>query len=90
MNHNSAVVAFQAARGGSLCVRRKLLPRDFPSVVAQLRSTDYVQLIVCADTRDDFHVFLTRPSPIRIPSLITRKANYHESSTSTRAMPSPH
>jgi hypothetical protein len=73
MNHNSAVVALQAARGGSLCVRRKLLPRDFPAMVAQLRTMDDVQLIVCADARDDFHVFLTRPSPIRIPSLITRK-----------------
>ena len=73
INHNSAVAALQAARGASLCVRRKLLPRDFPAMVAQLRTMDDVQLIVCADARDDFHVFLTRPSPIRIPSLITRK-----------------
>jgi hypothetical protein len=72
LNHESGVAAFQAARGGSLCVRRERLPRDFSSVVARLRSTDDVQLIVCSDGRDDAHPFLTLPVPIRVPSLTVR------------------
>jgi hypothetical protein len=71
-NHESGVDAFQAARGGSLCIRRKRLPHDFSSVVARLRRTDDVQLIVCSDGRDDAHPFLTLPVPIRVPSLRVR------------------
>jgi hypothetical protein len=41
-------------------------------VVARLRSTDDVQLIVCADARFDAHPFLTLPVPIRVPSLTVR------------------
>jgi hypothetical protein len=41
-------------------------------VVARLRSTDDVQLIVCADARFDVHPFLALPVPIRVPSLTVR------------------
>ena len=72
VNYGTGLAAFQEARGGSLCVRGHRLPRDFSSVVAQLRSTDDVQLIVCSEGRDDAHPFLALPVPIRIPSLIVR------------------
>jgi hypothetical protein len=68
-NHKTGVAAFREARGGSLCVRRNRLPHDFSSVVAWLRSTYDVQLIVCAEGRDDAHPFVARPVPIRVPSL---------------------
>jgi hypothetical protein len=72
VNYGAGVAAFEAAVGGSLCVRSRRLPRDFSSVVARLRSTNDVQIIVCADGRDDAHPFLTLPVPIRVPSLIVR------------------
>jgi hypothetical protein len=71
-NHETGVAAFREARRGSLCIRRNRLPHDFSSVVAELRSTDDVQLIVCAETCDDAHPFLARPIPIRVPSLRAR------------------
>ena len=71
-NHETGVAAFREACGGSLCVRRNRLPRDFSSVVARLRSTDDVQLIVCAEGRNDAHPFLALPAPIRVPSLRVR------------------
>ena len=46
---------------GSLCVRSRRLPRDFSSVVARIRATRDVQIIVCSDRRDDTHPFLTLP-----------------------------
>jgi hypothetical protein len=72
MNHETGVAALKAAAGGALCVRSRRLPRDFSSVVARLRSTDDVQLIVCADARFDAHPFLTLPVPLRVPSLTVR------------------
>jgi len=72
VNYGTGLAAFRAAHGGSLCVRSRRLPSDFSSVVAQLRSTNDVQIIVCADGRDDAHPFLVRPAPIRIPSLRVR------------------
>ena len=72
VNYGTGLSAFRAARGGTLCVRSRRLPRDFSSVVAQIRSTDDVQIIVCADGRDDAHPFLILPAPIRIPSLRVR------------------
>jgi hypothetical protein len=72
-NHKSGLAAFQAARGGSLCVRAQRLPDDFSSVVALARDPGAsVQLIVCADARFDTHPFLALPVPIRVPSLATR------------------
>lgn len=72
VNYGIGVAAFEAAVGGSLCVRSRRLPRDFSSVVARIRATTDVQIIVCSDGRDDTHPFLTLPVPIRIPSLIVR------------------
>ena len=72
VNYGTGVAAFDAAVGGSLCVLARRPPRDFSSVVARIRATNEVQLIVCADGRFDAHPFLTLPVPIRVPSLRVR------------------
>ena len=71
-NQRSGVAALEAARGGSLCVRFQRRPRDFSSVVAQLRRTEDTRLILVGDGRYDTHPFLVLPAPIRIPSLRVR------------------
>jgi ActR/RegA family two-component response regulator len=72
INYGTGIAAFEAAIGGSLCVRSRRLPRDFSSVVARIRATSDVQIIVCSDRRDDTHPFLTLPVPIGVPSLAVR------------------
>jgi len=72
VNYGTGVAAFEAAVGGSLCVRSRRLPSDFSSVVARIRATNDVQIIVCSDGRDDTHPLLTLPVPIRVPSLRVR------------------
>jgi hypothetical protein len=72
-HHGSGAAAFEAARGGSLCVRRRRMPRDFQSVVALARDpAAAVQLVVCADAHHAMDPFLSLPAPIRIPPLRAR------------------
>jgi hypothetical protein len=61
--------AFDAATGGSLCIRRRRPPPDFGSLVARLRGSDNVQYI-CLD-EDSLH-WLVRPGPIVVPSIAER------------------
>jgi hypothetical protein len=61
--------AFEAAAGGSLCIRRRRPPHDFPARVARLRGSDDVQYI-CLD--EDSLQWLVRPGPIEIPPLAER------------------
>jgi hypothetical protein len=71
-NHESGVVAFEAASGGSLCVRSSRLPRDFSLLLARLREPEpSVLLVVCLD-RDDRGALLAGPVPIDVPSLRDR------------------
>jgi hypothetical protein len=73
MSHESGMAAAQAARGGTLCVRRRRIPHDFSSLLALVRNpTADVQLIVCAGMRFDTDPFLALPVPIRVPSLRAR------------------
>jgi len=73
LNHVKGVAGFEAATGGSLCVRSRRLPSDFPAVVARLRKPgSRVQLIVCADDRvDDGRCFTV---PIQVPPIKARRA----------------
>jgi len=71
-NHESGVAALAAATGGSLCVRRARLPRDFSMVARRLGTADAVQYIVCVDGNEDAHPLLVVPAPIRVPSLTGR------------------
>src|ERR1044071_5103318 len=68
-NYADAATAFEAAAGGSLCVRRRRPPHDFPSLVARLRDSCKVQYI-CLD--EDSLQWLVRPGPIEVPPLTGR------------------
>jgi hypothetical protein len=70
----SGVAAVQAARGGSLCLRHRRLPRDFERMVALVRDPDAdVMVIVCSEVFRTMHPFLIRPVPIRVPALSMRE-----------------
>ena len=72
-NHTSGVAARAAATGGSLCMRARRLPRDFPALAAQLQATDDVLFIVCTEPHDTIPL-LVRPAPIHVPPLAGRAA----------------
>jgi len=72
-NRTSGVAALEVAAGGSLCVRDRRLPHDFPALVAQLRAIDDVLFMVC--TKRDYTMrLLGRPAPINVPPLAARAA----------------
>jgi hypothetical protein len=73
-NFSSGLIALTAAAGGWLCIRLRRLPRDFAALVAQLRSNDDVQLVVCAGARHAAHPFLVRPASLHLPPLAGRTA----------------
>ena len=74
-NYESAVEAIGAAAGGSLCVHRRRLPRDFPAAVALIRVPDTrVQLVICGGRHDKYEAFLEALAPILVPSLAQRAA----------------
>jgi hypothetical protein len=70
-NYTSAMSALGAARGGTICVWPKRLPRDFAELTAALRDPGArVQLIACGQ-RPVEHKDLVS-APIEIPSLSSR------------------
>jgi hypothetical protein len=74
-SYGTGVSAVHAARGGSLCMRRRRLPRDLRPMAMLLRGPDApVQLIVCAEASHDLNPFLLRPTPILVPPLSARAA----------------
>jgi hypothetical protein len=74
-SHPRGVGAVRAARGGTLCLRRRRLPRDLRPMAMLLRGPDApVQLIVCAGAKHDDDPFLIRPAPILVPPLGARAA----------------
>lgn len=73
-NFASGLTALTAAAGGWLCIRTRRLPRDFAALVAQLRGTEDVQLVVCAGEHDAAHPFLVRPASLHLPPLAGRAA----------------
>lgn len=73
-NFASGLTALTAAAGGWLCIRTRRLPRDFAALVAQLRGTEDVQLVVCAGEDDAAHPFWVRPASLHLPPLAGRAA----------------
>lgn len=76
-NRGSGVAAFEAAAGGSLCVRSRRLPQDLGEFLKLIDEPDTrVQLIVC--TSNDGHSgflarFPTNPMPIEVPPIAIRE-----------------
>lgn len=70
----SGIAAFEAAIGGSLCVRMRRLPDDFPALVARLRRTDDVLCVLCTGHLVDPHPPFILPAPLVIPPLARRPA----------------
>jgi hypothetical protein len=72
-SQGSAVAAFHAAAGGSLCARVRWMPRDFAAVIPLVRDPAApVQLVLLADAVHASHPFLVLPPPIRVPPLSAR------------------
>jgi hypothetical protein len=69
----SGVAAFEAAIGGSLCVRMRRWPEDFPALVARLRGADDVLCVLCAGQLAD-HPPLILPAPLAVPPLAERSS----------------
>ncbi len=70
----SGVAAFEAAIGGSLCMRMRRLPDDFPALVVRLRDANDVLCAVCTDQLADPHPPLILPAPRVVPPLAERSA----------------
>jgi hypothetical protein len=73
-SHASGVAAFEAAIGGSLCVRMRRLPEDFQALVARLRSVDDVLCVLCTGQLAGPHPPFILPAPLAVPSLTQRSA----------------
>jgi hypothetical protein len=71
----TGVAALEDASGGTLCLRRRPLLRDFSTLVAQLRSTCDVMLIVCASPTASADPLVIRPAPLALPALATRRSD---------------
>lgn len=72
-NFDCGLAAFEAARGGTLCVRTRRLPADFAAVVSAVRdSNSRVQLAVCCPPGDDADPLLAVPAPLDVPPLRDR------------------
>lgn len=70
-NYATGMEALAAASGGTLCVRRERLPRDFEEVVAILLAPgSQVQLVVCGDLLEESEQYRARP--LVIPPLAGR------------------
>jgi len=68
----SGVDAFEAAVGGSLCLRMRRLPDDFPALGARLRGADDVLCVLCAGQLADLHPPFILPAPLAVPPLAQR------------------
>jgi hypothetical protein len=73
-SRGSGIAAFEAAIGGSLCVRMRRLPDDFPALVARVRRTDDVLCVLCTGHLVDPHPPFILPAPLVVPPLARRSA----------------
>jgi hypothetical protein len=71
----SGISAFEAAAGGSLCLRVRRLPDDLQAVIARLRCTENVLCVLCGDGQlANQHPPFILPAPLTVPSLAQRSA----------------
>jgi hypothetical protein len=70
-NRRTALLALEAAMGGSVCVRSRRLPPDFDVFKAKFRESEPIAMIfVCLHGEDQVRDLLCRP--LHIPSLAAR------------------
>jgi len=74
-SYASGVAAIRAATGGSVCIRRRRIPRDFWSMAEMVKGHAPMQLIVCAESHETPHPFLLRPAQLQIPPLSARTSD---------------
>jgi hypothetical protein len=73
-SRTSGVAAFEAAASGSLCIRMRRLPDDFPALVARVRGADDVLCVLCTRQLGDLQPPFILPAPISVPPLAQRAA----------------
>jgi hypothetical protein len=72
-NRQTGAEAIAAARGGTICMRARRLPRDFAAVIDRVRDpAAHVQTVVCWGQLDPGHPLLVVPAPIVVPSIRER------------------
>lgn len=72
-NRPTGAEAIAAARGGTICMRARRLPRDFAAVIDRVRDPSaHVQTVVCWGQFDPRHPLLVVPAPIVVPSIRER------------------
>lgn len=71
-NRTSGMAGYEAALGGTLCLRSGRLPHDLPALITQLRDSRDVMLVVCAPDSVVVSPFAIRPAPIVLPPLTER------------------
>ena len=74
-SRTSGVAAFEAAIGGSLCMRMRRFPDDFQALVARLRSADDVLCVLCTGQLADAYRRFILPAPLAVPPLAERSAD---------------
>ncbi len=73
-SRTSGVAAFEAAIGGSLCMRMRRYPDDLKELVARLRSEDDVLCVLCTGKLADTYLPFILPAPLAVPPLAERSA----------------
>ena len=73
-SRTSGVAAFEAAIGGSLCMRMQRFPADFQALVARLRNADDVLCVLCTGQLTGAYLPFILPAPLTVPPLAERSA----------------
>jgi len=73
-SRTSGVAAFEAAIGGSLCMRMRRFPDDFQALVARLRSADEVLCVLCTGQLTGAYLPFILPAPLTVPPIAERSA----------------
>jgi hypothetical protein len=71
-SRGNVVLALEAARRGTCCMRLRRKPADLAEVVPLLRAADDVMLVICGGSHLASDALLIRPAPVVVPLLASR------------------
>jgi predicted transcriptional regulator len=71
-SRGNAVLALEAARRGTCCMRLRRAPADLAETVPLLRAADDVMLVICCGPHLASDALLIRPAPVVVPPLASR------------------